>query len=605
VFPEVELDVVSVQVPYPGASPSEVEQGIILAVEEEVRGLDGIKKVTSTAREGLGLVSVELLLGADRDRALSDVKSAVDRIVSFPEEAERPVVQLAVNRKEVISLIVYGDASEKALRVWAERTRDELLQEPNITQIDLLGARPLEISIEVSQDTLRTYNLTHDQIAGLVRQSSLELPGGGIKTDSGEVLVRTAERKDVGEEFGEIIVLSRPDGTQVKLGEIATIRDGFRETDEFANYEGKRAIMLRIFRVADQTPIEIADTVKQYVEDKRARLPQGLSYALWNDQSQIYRERIDLLLRNAYMGLVLVFVCLGLFLDFKLAFWVMLGIPISFLGSMLLLPVTDVSINMISLFAFIVTLGIVVDDAIVVGENIYSARQKGLPFEQAAIQGVKEIASPVVFSVTTTVVAFSPMFFVPGTMGKLFSVIPTIVVAVLLLSLFESLFILPAHLAHGNAKPSKGVLAVIERGQRWFSRGLERFIRQIYGPVIGLAVRYRYLSVAVGLATLIAVFGVVAGGRISFTFFPKIDGDVVNVSARLPIGAPLEDAEAMRVQIEAAARKAISESGGDDIYRGLYAQIGQPFAPDRRPCPQCATPWPESPLLEGRPVQTV
>ena len=578
VFPEIELDVVSVQVTYPGASPSEVEQGIVLAVEEAVRGIDGVKKVTATARESLGLVNVELLLGADRDRALSDVKSAVDRIVSFPEEAERPVVQLIANRREVISLVVYGDVREEALRVWAERAREDLLNDPNITQIDLLGARPLEVSVEVSQEKLREYNLTHDQLAALVRQSSLELPGGGLKTDSGEVLVRTAERKDRGEEFEEIVVLSRPDGTQVRLGDLATVRDGFRETEEFANYEGKRAIMLRVFRVADQNPIEVADAVKKYAEDNAEALPEGLSYALWNDQSQIYRERIDLLLRNAYMGLALVFVCLGLFLDFKLAFWVMLGIPISFLGSMLLLPVTDVSINMISLFAFIITLGIVVDDAIVVGENIHSARQRGLSFEDAAVMGVRQIAAPVVFSVTTTVVAFAPMFFVPGTMGKIFKVIPTIVIAVLLLSLFESLLILPAHLAHGNDREPTGVFGAITRGQRWFSEGMERFIREVYGPSIDFAVRFRYLSIAVGVATLVGVFGIVAGGRIDFTFFPKIDGDVVNVSARLPIGAPLENAEALRARLERSAREAIEQSGGDAVYRGLYAQIGQPFA---------------------------
>lgn len=590
VFPEFELDIVQITVPYPGASPEEVEQGVLLAIEEQVRGINDVKRVTSVARESVGSVSVELILDADADKNLNDIKSAVDRITSLPEDAERPIVQLLSNRREVISLILYGDQDEETLRQLAEVARDGLLQDPEITQVELDGIRDREISVEISQDQLRRHNLTLEEVAGRIRAASIELPGGGIKTSGGELLLRTDERRDMGRELADIELRNAPAGGVVKLGDVAQIKDGFSEEDIATFFEGKPAVRLTVFRVGDQTPISVSDAVKDYLDKEQGNLPPGLSYAIWSDQSEIYRDRINLLLKNALLGLILVFAILGLFLQFELAFWVTLGIPISFMGSMLFMPVMDVSINMISLFAFIVTLGMVVDDAIVVGENIYARQQQGMSLKEAAIQGSREIAVPVVFAILTTVAAFSPMMFVPGVFGKIFSVIPLIVVSVLIISLFESLFILPAHLGHralpfqiasdlwaslrGRDNHLTTPDDVPTHSEGLLTRPLHWVIENTYRPVIVRALRWRYLTFAICVAVFMVTVGLVAGGRVQFSFFPKLDGDVVTARARLPVGSPVEDTIKLRERLEAGLAKVLAENGGDEIKRGQLSQVG-------------------------------
>ncbi|NUN14717.1 MAG: efflux RND transporter permease subunit [Myxococcales bacterium] len=575
VFPEFDLDLVTITVPYPGASPEEVEQGIITVVEEAVRGLDGVKKVTSTATEGAGSVSVELLLGANSNKALQDIKNAVDRITSFPEEAERPVVSLAVNRREVISLVLYGDLREEALKTQADRARDELLALPDITLVEISGTRDVEVNVEVPQDTLRRYNLTLDGIAGHLARASIDLPAGEIKAENGNILLRTKERRDYASEFREIPIVSSPDGTTVRLSDVAKVRDDFADNDIEAYYNGQRAVMLKVFRVGDQTPIQVAETVKKYVSDTAPTLPPGLHIATWRDDSEVYRDRIDLLMRNAYLGLILVFISLGLFLEIRLAFWVTMGIPISFLGSFLILPLFGVSFNMISLFAFILTLGIVVDDAIVVGENVYELRHKGMSFLQAAVKGTKEVAGPVVFSVLTTVAAFLPLIFVPGTMGKFFGQIPAVVISVLMISLFESLFILPAHLGHTKPVHRTGIRGWLHHQQERISLGLAWLIRKTYEPVAKLSLNNRYVTVSAALAMLIGAVGLVGGGRINFTFMPKVDSDLVSVRAVLPFGTPVNETRKVQERLLSEAREIVSENGGEQIVRGLFSIIGQ------------------------------
>ncbi|MBW2377649.1 MAG: efflux RND transporter permease subunit, partial [Deltaproteobacteria bacterium] len=442
VLPEVELELVFIEVVYPGASPAEVEQAVVLAVEEAVRGVDGVKEVRSTAMEGYALVSAELLLGTDKDRALNDVKSAVDRITSFPEDVERPTVTLPAFRQQAISLVLYGDVDEATLRSVAEDSRRDLLRDDRITYVELTGVRPLEISVEVPQAQLRKYHLTLDEIAARIRLASVELPGGGVKADAGEILLRTTERRDRGHEFGDIVLLSEPDGTRVHVRDIATVRDGFKDNDRRAFFNGKPAVMINVYRIGDETPITVVAAANEHVEKLQARLPEGLHAAPFYDAAEIYRDRLALLLRNARIGLVLVLLILGLFLEARLAFWVTLGIPISFAGSLLMFPAAGLSINMISLFGFIVTLGMVVDDAIVVGEAIYRHRSEGMDRLEASIAGVKEVARPVVFAILTTCMAFAPMLMIPGAMGKFFSVMPKLVIIVLLISLVESLFVL-------------------------------------------------------------------------------------------------------------------------------------------------------------------
>ncbi|MEM9074043.1 MAG: efflux RND transporter permease subunit [Myxococcota bacterium] len=600
VFPEVEIETVIIHVAYPGASPEEVEQGVVLAVEEAVRGLDGVKEVRGTASEGTGVIAIELLVGTDKDRALNDVKSAVDRITILPEDAERPVISLATNRRQVISLVLYGDVTEQVLHNLAEDVRFDLLEDEDVTYVDISGTRPLEISIEVPQEELREHDLTLGSIAQSVRRASVEIPGGGVKTQAGEVLLRTTERRDRGDEFHDVVLRSRADGSALRLGDIASIEDGFRELDQEAFFNGERAVMVNVYRVGDQTPIEVAAVVHEYVEN--LDLPPGVSAATWNDSSETYAGRIDLLVRNAKLGLMLVLLILGLFLEPKLAFWVTLGIPISFAGSLLFLPTADVSINMISLFAFIVTLGMVVDDAIVVGESIYQKRSEGMGHLRAAIVGVKEVATPVVFSIVTTCVAFSPMLFVPGVSGKFFRNIPIVVIAVLIVSLIESLLVLPAHLSHkmpnwlqaavlvvltalaGLFLPpllAVGVLILFvlgafvqERVRAKVDQGLRWFIRRVYQRVLESAMRWRYLTIAIALATALATCGLPAGGRMQFTFLPKIEGDVVSAQLRMPVGTPVEQTRAIEERMVDAAQELIDENGGDEILRGMYSMVG-------------------------------
>jgi len=582
VFPEVELDIVSISVIYPGASPAEVEQGVVLASEEAVRGIDGVKKVTSTAMEGQASTLVELLLGTDKDRALNDVKSAIDRITSFPEDAERPTVSLLSNRQQVISLVLYGDVDEATLRAVAENSRRELLQDPRITYVELSGIRPLEISIEVPQAQLRKHGLTLDEVAARVRAASVELPGGGVKTESGEVLLRTTERRDSGTEFGDIILLSQPDGSQVRVRDVATVRDGFREIDKEATYNGKRAVMINVFRVGNETPLTVSAAAKEYVQTLQDTLPEGLSAAPWFDTAEMYEGRLSLLVGNARIGLLLVLLTLGLFLEARLAFWVTLGIPISFAGSLLFFPPTDVSINMISLFAFIVTLGMVVDDAIVVGEATYQLRTEGKGRLQAAIQGAKEVAQPVIFAILTTCVAFAPMLMVPGPMGKFFRVIPIVVIAVLMISLVESLLILPAHLSH----PMPWWLRVLLSPYLWIMhwvakldapRRLEHHIAHTYAPILQKALAWRYFTITAGVAVLVLTLGYVAG-RLPFTFLPKVEGDMITAHLKMPVGTPAAETERVADRIAAVAQAIMDEEGAKveapTISRGLYEEVG-------------------------------
>ncbi|MGD8353762.1 MAG: efflux RND transporter permease subunit, partial [Pseudomonadota bacterium] len=371
IFPNTEADVVRVRVSYPGASPEEVEQGLILSIEEAVRGLDGIHEVSSTASEGGGTVSIELLEGQDLQKLADDVESEISRINTFPEDADRPEVSIVSRRRNVVDLVLFGDADPAALHELGELARDHLLSDPDITLVDLDGVNPLEISIEVPQENLRRYNLTLGEIASRLQSAAVDLPGGGIKTAEGEILLRMKERRNYGRQFATIPVITSPDGSRVLLQDIATIDDSYEETDSYATFDGKPAVFLDVFRIGDQTPIQVADAVYRQLTDIRANLPDGIAISVQRDRAESYRQRAELLITNGIYGVMLVLVILGIFLELRLAFWVMMGIPISFLGSLLLFPALGLSINMITLFAFIMAVGIVVDDAVIVGENIY------------------------------------------------------------------------------------------------------------------------------------------------------------------------------------------------------------------------------------------
>lgn len=621
-FPEFSLDVIQVQVPYLGASPAQVEDGVVKRVEERLIGLEGVDRITSTAAEGMASIRLELELGADVDRVLEDVKNEVDRIETLPVETEKPVVAELLRRNRVIDVVLYGDVSEKALKVAAERVRDDLRNAPGISQVELTGIRPDEISIEVSERTLREYGLSLGQVTDAVRRGSTDLPGGSVKSEDGEVLIRTQGLRYTGAEYADIVLRSLPDGRQLRVGDVATVVDGFEDTDLVSRFNGKPAAVVQVYRIGEQSALQVAETVHAYIGDIEARdsLPAGIEIGTSRDDTQILNSRIDLLLRNARLGIILVFITLSLFLDLRLAFWVMMGIPISFLGSFVLMEPFDASINMLSLFAFIVALGMVVDDAIIVGENIYAHREKGKPLPQAAIDGALEVGSPVIFSIMTSVVAFTPLFFVEGMMGKFMGVIPVIVISVLLLSLIESLFILPAHLSSrgsllfigvvsaaafaalftvgGTMGPVQTTLVGVallgfilfhNRLTAWFSAGMRSFIDNQYTSTLRYALRRPGLSVAVGLCFLLVTIGWIAGGRTKFVFMPQIESDYVTVSIGMPIGTTAGQTEAIVKKVEAAALQvrdeydATLEAGQPSLFRNVFSFVGaQPLAGSTR-----------------------
>ena len=573
-LPNAELDFVTITVPYPGASPEEAEQAVVLAVEEAVRGLDGVKEVTARANEGSGTVTVEMMPGHDLGRLSQDIQGEVDRITTFPEDAEEPIISVSSTRREVLTVIVSADTADTVLREVTEQVRDGLIQSPGITQVELSNVRNYEISIEIPQDTLRAYNLTLQNVADIIARSSVEMPGGGMKTTSGEILVRVRDRRDYGEQFGKIPLITGPDGTQVLLEDVAEIRDSFNDSDQFTYFNGKPALTMSVYRIGKETPISVEKATLEVLNQLKTHLPEGIEMEIWNSRADMFRQRMQLLLRNGLLGLILVFIVLGFFLEMRLAFWVMLGIPISFLGALLIMPAIGLSINMVSMFAFILALGIVVDDAIVVGENIYHYHQDGMPFLRAAIKGTRQIAMPVTFSILTNVVAFMPLYFVPGTMGKFFAAIPLVVCTTFIISLVEALFVLPAHLAHQKEREKRGR---IHHLQQRFSQAFMRFVREKYAPFLDLTLRRRYLTVAIGLFVLILTLSYVKSGRMGFQLFPSVESDVALCSFKLPYGAPVEQTQAIHDRIIKAGTalvREIEEQTGQPQIKGYLSQIG-------------------------------
>jgi len=574
VFPEFDLGLVTIQVAYPGSSPEEVEQGIILVVEEAIRGLDGIKEITATASEGMGMVMAELEEGADQQRIYQDIKQQVDRIVTFPLDAEEPEVSLQIIRREVLQVQLYGDTTEWVLRELAEQVRDRLLQDPDITQVDLVGARRYEVAIEIDQDALRTYDMTLDEIAQRVRQTSVEIPGGTLETQAGDILLRVNERRDWAREFATIPLITTAEGAVVTLGDVAHIKDTFEERDRYATYNGFPAVGLGVYRVGEQTPIGVSDAARAAMGEIEKELPPGIDWAINRDRSDIYRQRLTLLLKNAFYGLTLVLILLGLTLELRLAFWVTMGIPISFLGCFLFIPGLDVTINMISMFAFIVALGIVVDDAIVVGENIYEHRLQGMSFMRAAILGTREVLLPVTFSILTNIVAFLPLSFVPGFMGKIWRTIPLVVITVFAISWVEALLILPCHLGHGRRRTAeeRGLIGKLQGG---FSRGLDWFINKLYAPFLDGCIRFRMVTIALSIAVFIIVVGYVRSGRIGVILMPRVESDRAVVTALLPYGSPISKAEDVLDTLLRAAQETVEANGGEKLAEGIFALIDE------------------------------
>ena len=540
VFPSFETDMISVNVSLLGSTPEDVEQGVTIRIEEAVQDLEGIKQIFSRSSEGSGSVTIEVETGYDPRELLADIKSRVDAINTFPADAEKPVVALAERIRDVIAVTVSSVYGEKETLEYAEKVRDDILRLPNVTQVELSGVRDYEIAIEVSQDTLRQYDLSLAEISSAVANSSKDISAGNLKTQGGDVLISSkgqAYRKD---EFASIVVKNQADGTIIRLGDIALIKDDFEETPVRTRFNGKQAAFIDVYRIGPQSAIAVADDVKNYIKEGQKSLPQGFELSYWDDDSELVKSRISTLTTNALQGGILVLALLTLFLRPAIAFWVFIGIPVSFMGAFIAMPIFGVTLNIMSLFGFILVLGIVVDDAIVTGENVYTHLKTAKSGEQAAIMGTQEVATPVTFGVLTTVAAFLPLAFIEGARGALFAQIPVVVIPVLLFSLIESKFVLPAHLKYIKLRHEQSKSSKFDVLQQRFADGFENAILKYYQPILNLALRHKLASVSLFIGVFVIILTMITSGWTKFVFFPRIPSETIKVELTLPTGTPFE-----------------------------------------------------------------
>lgn len=593
-FPSIEPGVVQITVPYLGAAPEEVEQAVCIRIEEAVEGVQGIDRMQSFANEGACTVILELESDTDDSKALNEIKSKVDGISTFPRETEKPIISALAFNGQTILVAISGDTDEKTLRYNADRIRDEISALEGISQVAVNYSRPYEISIEVSENTLRQYNLSLSSVAAAIRSASLDLPGGSIRTQGGEILLRSTGQAYRGDEFRDIVVLTRPDGSNLTLDEIATIKDGFEEGYLSATFNGDPAMMITVYRVGEEDTIGSADAVKRYIERVRPTMPEGLELTVWIDESVALNRRINALTGNAYAGLALVLLILTLFLRFKVAMWVAAGIPIAVMGALWAFPMFGINISSLTVLAFILVLGIVVDDAIVVGERVFSHESTDRNHREAAINGTYEVSVPVIFGVLTTVAAFLPILLMGSRMGEFFSVIGWVVVICLVFSILESQLILPAHLAHRKTEgylfsQSRFVTRWI-RFQSVFADALTNFAANVYRPFLIKTLEWRWVTWAVGTAVLVLAIALIASGRVIFQFFPAVEGDRIYATLTMPEGINVEETRAAANQIENAAariaREIDQELGypqGESAFKHVLASIGSNAARSNGP----------------------
>ena len=582
-FPEFSLDIINVRVVWPGADPEEVEEGICRKIEEAVEGIDGIKQYDTISSESLGSAVIEIHENYDIDYVKERVRNAVDAISTFPEDAEQPIIEELLIRAEVCLIALSGrDMTERDLKEWAEQTKEELRTLPGVSQVQVLGTRDYEIAIEVSEEKLREYGLTFGQVARLVRASSLNLSGGTMRTQGEEIRLRTMGRKYTAKEFAEIVLLARPNGDVITVERIADIKDEFIEDQVISRFNGEPTVTIQVLKTTEEDTLSIDREVQAYVARKQAELPEGISIKTWGGTVKILESRIALLVRNGLIGLTVVFVALWLFLDLRLSFWAGMGMPISVMGAMAIMWGMGETINMISLFGLIMVLGIIVDDAIVVGEAIYVARKDGAPPLKAAVDGVLEVGMPVVGAVTTTIVAFLPLMFVSGIMGKFIFILPVVVIACLAISLLECLILLPAHLSH-LPDPKARVRArnpLVRFGRRFHyltNHGLEWFVAHVYEPFMRKALHWRYVSLAVAVAVLLMTMGLLQSGLIKFQFFPSIDADDMIATVEFPNGTPLSVTQDAVHRLEEAVKRlgARTETrNGEPLIENIFTLVG-------------------------------
>jgi hydrophobic/amphiphilic exporter-1 (mainly G- bacteria), HAE1 family len=592
IFPEFELEIILVTVPYPGATPAEVEEGICQKIEEAVRSISGLKKQVAVAQENAGFMVLYLESNVNVQKILNEVRAEIDRIPSFPDLAEDPDVQQLTFRLPAIRVGLIGPdehsvEAEVELRQIAETIRSELLQLPSVSQAELLNVKDYQIDVEIPEPTLRKYGLTLQQVARIIRRENIELPGGKLNTPTQEVLLRGKNKRLTGEEIARIPLVTTSTGVVLTVGDLGRVRDEFEDVTAINRVDGQPALVIGINRTSSEDLLAIAREVKDYVAEKQSQLPPGYSLRTWQDASVDVKDRLDLLLRNGLQGLVLVFLVLAVFLELKLAFWVALGIPVAVMGAGGVLLGFDQTLNMLSMFAFLLVLGIVVDDAIVVGENIYVHRARHESLVQAAVDGTREVLPSVATSVTTTIIAFVPLFFVSGVMGKFIAVMPIAVIAMLAISLLESTLILPCHLAHRDnlflrvvgivLYPLRPVAALFRRINAFTHRAVHRLTSHGYLPALGWCLSHPPIVISIALSLLIATVGIVRSGITPWILFPKLDNRTIEVKIAYPDGTPSEVTDRATRRLEDAIRRVDQRYAeqGKSIMTILHRSVGE------------------------------
>ena len=567
--PDFELNLIQVQIPYLGAAPQEVEEGVVIKVEEAIQDIQGIVEIRSDARDGFGSITIEVSQSADINEVLTEVKTRVDAISTFPGLAEKPVIFKVEPGTPVIFVTIHGNLDEHARKLIAQQVRNDLLTMPEISQVDFYGDRAFEISIEVSEHVLQQYGLTMSEISAAIRASSVDMPGGTIKAVGGDILLRTEGQVYTGQEYSDLVLRTFTDGTRLTLGDIANIEDGFVESDRFGRFDGDPSATLNVAATGQQNELKTAAAVKRYVEERKKTLPAGVEMDLWVDRSHYLDGRLKTMTKNMWQGALLVFLLLSLFLRMKVAGWVIIGIPITFLGALFLMPFSPwpVTINMISLFGFIIVLGIVVDDAIIIGESVYTKiRADGHNIDNV-VKGAKRVAVPATFGVLTTIAAFAPMLFIGGVVGPFFEALSMVVVLCLMFSLVESKLILPAHLVHAKIEPVdeddlfnpqrhigffESIPRLFQKIQRHTQHGLHRLIHNKYKPALEMVIENRGITVSIFLAFLVVTFGLMNSGIVRFVLFPEVPGDFVRMQLQMENGTSPEVRNAAVKQIETA-----------------------------------------------------
>ena len=584
-WPTVPFYHVEVSMPYPGATPEEVEESIVAKIEDQVSGLDDVKAVKSVAAPGMASVRIQMDSRTDMARALDDIESAVNRIESFPAGADRPQFREMTNRQSMMRLIVYGEVPERALKELAYQIEDDLTTLPSVSQVEVSGVRQYEISIEVPLHRLRALGLTLPDIANTIRRSSLDLSAGSLDTRESQVRVRTLGQNYDQQDFEEIVLLSNSDGTVVRLGDIAEVRDGFQDTDLMVQHQNQPAVFVEVYRADDEQVMDVATTVREHLANEVIpALPDGVGITIWNDESQAYEERAALLLKNGILGLLLVLIALSVFLEIRLALWVAVGLAVSGIGALAVMLVLDYAINTISLFSFVLAIGIVVDDAIVVSEHIQYERKRGTPGVAAAIRGTRRIKVPLIFAVLTTVVAFVPLLFIPGGVGEVWSALPVIMIAVLLVSLVESLLVLPNHLSHLHGPewvPTNAFDRFFTRLQGRVDVLLNKFVQGPLNRALQFATDQPMVTMAGAVGMLVLSISLVPAGIVPTTLAADVEGDYATVTLDMPDGTTASRTYEVAKELEAAGHRVIerlSHGRPEDappLLTGVTVTIGQ------------------------------